>query len=395
MTTKPIYMDSAATTYIRPERIKRAIYDHIDNLSANPGRAGHNLANENARLLFETRVKTATLFKCNSPLNVVFTSGITQSLNTILKGYLKRGDTVLCSTMEHNSMMRPLRSLEKGGISVLTIPSDAEGAIDLEKLESLLTNEIKMVAINHVSNITGLIQPIEEIGKLCKKHNATYLVDTAQSAGIIPIDMNECAIDILAFTGHKGLLGPMGTGGFILSDRINPLTITPLCEGGTGSNSEREEQPQFMPDRFESGTPNMIGIAGLNAALDYLLEINVETVQEQKQKSIERLLNGLSSIDGVTIWGHNKGHQYTTIVSITINGCDTGEVATILDREYNICCRAGLHCSPAAHKQIGTFPNGTIRLSVSFETTEEEIDKTISAISEIARGIRKNARKFE
>lgn len=394
MTTKAIYLDSAATTHVRPEKIKQAIYEHLNNLSANPGRAGHILANENARLLFQTRVKTATLFKCKNPLNVVFTSGITQSLNTLLKGYLNPGDTVLCSPLEHNSMMRPLRTLEKKGVKVKIMPTDTEGAINLSDVEALLSKKIKLVAINHVSNVTGLIQPIEKIGQLCKKYGITFLVDTAQSAGILPIDMERDGIDILAFTGHKGLLGPMGTGGFILNDTINPLSIAPLCEGGTGSNSEQEEQPEFMPDRFESGTPNMLGIAGLNAAIEHLLEIGVESVREHKQKSIDKLLIGLSSIQGITIYGHTSQNRYTTIVSFTIENCDSGEIATRLDSEYNIFCRAGLHCSPAAHKQLGTFPNGTIRLSVSYETTEEELEKTIEAISEIARGSRKNARKI-
>lgn len=386
MKTKPIYMDSAATTHHRPKSISLAICNHIMNTSANPGRAGHFLANENARLLFQTRAKVATFFNCSSPLNVVFTSGITQSLNTILKGYLKKGDTVICSPLEHNSMMRPLRSLEQKGIIIKTAPSDSEGAIDIKKLETHFTKEIKLVAINHISNITGLIQPINEIGRLCRRYGVTFLVDTAQSAGTIPIDMTKDSIDILAFTGHKGLLGPMGTGGFILNDTIDPLSIDTLFEGGTGSNSELEEQPGFLPDRFESGTPNMHGIAGLNAALDYLIDTGLETIGERKRKSTERLCKGLSSIKGVTIWGHTPNHNYITVVSFTLKDYDSGEVATILDKEYNIYCRAGLHCAPTAHKQIGTFPNGTIRLSVSYETTDEEIDKTISAISEIARG---------
>lgn len=380
-----IYVDNAATSYHKPAIVSEAVFTFLQQGSANPGRAGHHLANKNAMHLYKTRVAIARFFNAANPLSVVLTSGITASLNMLLKGYLQPEDEVLVSPLEHNAMMRPLRTLEKKGARITVLKCDAEGRIDIEKFKQQCSGNIKLVAVNHVSNVSGVVQPIKEVGGWCRTQGVPFLLDTAQSAGSMPIDMQECCIDMLAFTGHKGLKGPMGIGGFILGDTVNPRSIQPLIEGGTGSNSEVEEQPAFMPDRFESGTPNMPGVIGLCAALDFLMTKGLTDIVTQERGLTKRLVDGLSKLPKVQIVGHRSEHEYGAVVSFTIAGHDLGECATDLDREFGICCRAGLHCSPAAHRYLGTFPNGTIRLSISSSTTADEIDTIISAIASIVK----------
>lgn len=381
-----VYLDSAATSHKKPTLVSEAVFRFLQESGANPGRAGHHLANRNAMLLYEAREMIASFFNASDPLSVVFTSGVTTSLNILLKGYLHAGDEVLVSPLEHNAMMRPLRTLEKSGVKVTTLEAGPHGVITEASLEKAYSSKTKLVAVNHMSNVSGLIQPIETVGSWCREKGITFLVDVAQSAGVIPVDMQKCCIDMLAFTGHKGMLGPMGVGGFVLGDRIDPESITPLIEGGTGSNSEEEEQPLFMPDRFESGTPNLPGVVGLKEGISYIEGLTIEKVQAKERALIEELLRGLSSIPSVSIVGHDRQSAYGPVLSFTIDDKDLGDVATLLDMEYGICCRAGLHCAPSSHRFLGTFPTGTIRFSVSTFTTSEEIQHTLTAIREIVLG---------
>lgn len=379
-----VYLDNAATSYIKPRLVSEAVFHFLQSCSANPGRAGHQLANRNAMLLYETRDLLARFFNAPDPLSVVFTSGVTSSLNMLLKGLLKPGDEVLVSPLEHNAIMRPLRSLEKKGIVVSVADADEGGVLSVDGLERACSEKTKLIAVNHISNVTGVIQPVKAIGEWCRKKGFLFLLDTAQSAGSVPIDMQEESIDIVAFTGHKGLMGPMGIGGFVLGERIDPLMITPLIEGGTGSNSETEVQPAFMPDRFESGTPNLPGVVGLHAALTYIEEEGVDTLRRQELLLVEYLVAGLRAIDAVSVLGHIEPGRYGPLVSFTVRGKDLGEFATALDVEFGVCCRAGLHCAPAAHRYLNTFPSGTIRFSVSSFTTEAEIERAVIAVKELS-----------
>lgn len=380
-----IYLDHAATSNPKPASVVDAMTHFISQGCANPGRASHPLANDGARLIFETRERLLNFFGAEDSAQAVFTGNITESLNLALKGLLKAGDDVIVSSMEHNAMMRPLRQLEQDGITVTVIPCNSEtGLIDIEDIAAAITPATKLIAINHGSNTFGTLQPIADIGRLCREQNRLFLVDTAQTAGCIPIDMTKANIDFLAFTGHKGLLGPMGIGGLILNLRAQEAGLTPLISGGTGSNSELETQPDFLPDALESGTPNLPGIAGLNAGISWLEEQSVESVFQHEQQLTTQLLEGLNAIPGVKVFGPTAEMPRVGVVSLIIEGKDNGEVDEMLAYDHGIYCRTGLHCSPASHKTMGTFPDGTVRLSVGAFTTADDINRVLTVIEQIA-----------
>lgn len=380
-----IYLDHAATSNPKPAQVVEAMTHYISQGCANPGRASHPLANDASRLTFEARERLIDFFSADENAQVVFTGNITESLNLALKGLLRPDDQVLVSSMEHNAMMRPLRQLEQDGIIVTVIPCCPEtGLINVADIAAAITPKTTLVAINHASNTFGTIQPIDDIGRLCRQQQCLFLVDTAQTAGVVPIDMESACIDLLAFTGHKGLLGPMGIGGLIIGHRLHDTAITPLITGGTGSNSELEFQPDFLPDALESGTPNLPGIAGLNAGVRWLQEKSVESVSLHEQKLTRQLLKGLREIPGVILYGPDDTQPRVGVVSFVINNKDHGEVDEQLAYEHGIYCRTGLHCAPAAHKTLGTFPSGTIRLSVGAFTTSEQIEQVIAAIRQLA-----------
>ncbi|SHO58213.1 aminotransferase class V-fold PLP-dependent enzyme [Vibrio quintilis] len=379
-----IYLDHAATSHPKPASVVDKMTWFISQGCANPGRASHPLANDAARLIFDTRERLIRFFRAGSNAQAIFTANITASLNVILKGLLKSGDEVIVSSMEHNAMMRPLRQLEQDGVTVTVIACDSRtGLIDLKELDKAISPATKLVALNHGSNTFGTIQPVAGIGRICRKNDCLFLVDTAQTAGCIPINMLESEIDFLTFTGHKGLLGPMGIGGFVMSEKAQAERIVPLMTGGTGSNSELEVQPDFLPDALESGTPNLPGIAGLNAGLRWLEEHTVSAVFQHEQQLITQLINGLNSISGIRVFGLPPGQNRVGVVSFVIDGMDNGEVDEFLSYEHEICCRTGLHCSPASHKTMGTFPQGTIRLSVGVSTTEQEIHQVLEVLQRL------------
>ncbi|OAN13213.1 hypothetical protein A3K86_16280 [Photobacterium jeanii] len=380
-----IYLDHAATSNPKPASVVDAMTHFISQGCANPGRASHPLANDGARLIFETRERLLSFFNAEENAQAVFTGNITESLNLALKGLLKAGDNVIVSSMEHNAMMRPLRQLEQDGITITVVACDSEtGRINVEDIATSITPATKLIAINHASNTFGTLQPIEDIGRLCREQNCLFLVDTAQTAGCITIDMVKSNIDFLAFTGHKGLLGPMGIGGLILSEQAQNAGITPLITGGTGSNSELETQPDFLPDALESGTPNLPGIAGLNAGLCWLEQQGVAAIHQHEKQLTQQLLEGLSAIPAVKLFGPTADMPRVGVVSLIIEGKDNGEVDEALAYDHEIYCRTGLHCSPASHKTMGTFPNGTVRLSVGAFTTAKDIDQVIAVIKQIA-----------
>lgn len=379
-----IYLDNAATSSPKPASVIDAVISGMTRFNANPGRAGHHIANNAAREIFNAREAIALFFNTEDSMNVFFTANITETLNLSLKGLLKSGDHVITSSMEHNSMMRPLRVLEKEGVEVSVVLADkSTGMVDPEDVSRCIKPNTALVSINHVSNVCGTIQPIKNIGTICRTNNIPFLVDSAQSAGVLPVDVKKMGIDILAFTGHKGLNGPMGIGGCIIRDKIDPQMITPLKVGGTGSFSEYEDQPDFMPDYMESGTPNLPGIMGLKAGIDWINNQGLENICNYEIELIEFFLSELKKLDEIEIIGIKDMNNRTGVVSIISKTMDCGTMAFELDNQFKICTRPGLHCSPAAHKTLGTSPHGTLRFSIGYKTTKDELQFVVDALKQI------------
>ncbi|MBO9371246.1 MAG: aminotransferase class V-fold PLP-dependent enzyme [Chloroflexi bacterium] len=382
-----IYLDNAATSWPKPPQVLAAMAHFLTEVGANPGRSGHRLSVEAGRIVYAAREAVAELFHAPDPLQVVFGLNATEGLNLALRGLLRPGDHVVTSSMEHNSVMRPLRALEREGVPVTVVPCSPEGFLDPQAVLSALRPETRLVVLNHASNVTGTLLPVAEVGRALHRMGGPLLVvDAAQSGGAVPIDMQANGIDLLAFTGHKSLYGPTGTGGLIIGDRVPLEEFRPLIRGGTGSRSEREEQPDFLPDMCESGTPNAVGLAGLEAGVRWVLERGVEAIRAHEVELTRRLLDGLREIPGVTVYGPDDARLRTAVVSFNIAGMEPSEVGMRLDEEYGIMCRVGLHCAPAAHRTIGTFPAGTVRFALGAFTTREEVDAALWAVARLARG---------
>jgi cysteine desulfurase/selenocysteine lyase len=380
-----IYFDNAATSWPKPPEVKKAMIKFMEEIGANPGRSGHLLSIEAARILYETREALSTLFRVKDPSRIIFTINATESINLALKGLLRPGDHIITSSMEHNSVMRPLRDLEKKGVELSIIPCSSNGTLNPQEVEKKIKSNTKMIILNHASNVIGTLLPIKEVGLIARKHNLLFLVDAAQTAGAYPIDIETERIDLLAFTGHKSLYGPQGTGGLVIGERIEEKEMIPLKQGGTGSRSEFEEQPDFLPDRFESGTPNGVGIAGLLAGIQFVLKKGTEHIRQHESDLIEKLIKGLKEIPQVKLYvSENKKERIATL-SFNIAQLSPSNVSFFLEKEFGILCRPGLHCAPSAHKTIGTFPEGTVRFSLSYFNTEEEVDRAIQAVNSIAK----------
>ena len=382
-----IYLDNAATTFPKPEAVYDAMMDCMKNYCANPGRAGHKLAMKAAREIYDTRENIAKLFNIDNPMNIVFTNNATESLNFAIKCVVNAGDHIITTSMEHNSVIRPIKALEKLGIENTIVQCDKDGFLNVKDLEEAIRSNTKLIVTTHASNVCGTIIPIEEIGALCKEKGLVYAVDTAQTAGILNIDMQKANIDFLAFTGHKGLLGPQGIGGFIASDKLEGL-IDPVISGGTGSLSDSEEIPDFLPDRFESGTLNLPGIIGLHQALVYLKEAGIDNMRKEKMEITKYFLDQVKEIDGVKVAGKKTVEGRLGVVSIDFEGFDNSIVSFYLSSKYKIMTRVGMHCAPRAHKTLKTFPQGTVRFSFSHFNTKEEVDVCIDAIKTILSDLR-------
>ena len=383
---KKIYLDQASTTYPKPECVAAAVYEYMTGNGSNINRGCYENAYDTEDIVLETRELLCELFDGPDCKNVIFTKNVTESLNIVLKGFLKPGDHILTSSMEHNAVMRPLRQLENEGVSFDRIPCDKEGTLLIEEMESLLKKNTKAVVMMHASNVCGTLLPLKEVGAFCKEHGLKFIVDCAQSAGVFPISMREMHIDALCFTGHKGLYGPQGIGGFILQEEMIEQ-ITPLLSGGTGSISHTEEIPKFMPDRFEPGTMNLPGIFGLHAALEWLAETGMENIHYKEKTLTELFLKKIKELDisgeKISIIGKENVDERTAVVSIQTPERDVSEVAYLLDKNYGIMTRVGLHCAPSAHKTLGTYPAGTIRFSFGYFNTEEEVLLAVKALEEI------------
>lgn len=383
-----VYLDNASTTFPKPKAVSEAMYNFLINIGGNPGRSNHDNALETNRLLLEARESIASFFNFNKMENVIFTSNITSSLNILINGILKKGDHVITSSMEHNSVIRPLYSLKENNIIELDIISaNSFGFISPADIENKTKENTKLVVITHTSNVFGSIQPIREIGEVCKKHNIFFVIDSAQSAGVLNIDFKDFNLSALAFTGHKSLFGPQGTGGFIINDDLNSI-CSPYALGGTGSLSYSLTQPDFLPDKFESGTLNMPGICGLLEGIKFIKNEGLNTIYEKNSYLRSYLVEELHNINNVILYDSiEKADSYTSCISFNIKGLDTSELSYLLDSDYNIKNRSGLHCSPLAHKTIGTYPSGTVRLSISYFNTKDEIDYAISSINNIIKSI--------
>jgi cysteine desulfurase/selenocysteine lyase len=378
-----IYFDNAATSWPKPEAMIKAMVDFNAQVGANPGRSGHRLSIEASRIVYNARETVASLLGAGDPHSVIFTRNATEGLNVVLRGFLRPGDHVITSSMEHNSVMRPLRALELEGIELSVIQCSGAGDISPDDIAPAIKENTRMIVVTHASNVTGTIMPIADITKAARERGVIVCVDAAQTVGSVPIDVMKDNIDILVFTGHKSLNGPQGTGGFYIRKGLEKM-VSPLERGGTGSRSEHEEQPDFMPDRFESGTPNTIGIAGLGAGAAYVAAMGIEAVRKKEIDLTGLFLNGIRSIKGVRIYGDTDPARRTALISFTIDGMSPSDISLNLDERFNIMSRPGLHCAPSAHRTIGTFCDGTVRFSFGIFTTEDEIRTAVKAIETLS-----------
>lgn len=377
-----IYIDNAATSYPKPETVYRAVDHFMRNMGGNPGRGSNQESLKAGSIVLDARDALAELFGIVDSSQIAFTLNITEALNISLRGLLKPGDHVISTSMEHNSLARPLYKLEKEGIEWSQVRCASDGSLDPEDIRKAIKTNTKVISVLHASNLTGTILPIAEIGKIANDNGIIFILDSAQSAGVLPINVEQDNIDILTFTGHKSLFGPQGTGGLYIKPGID---LQPWKLGGTGSYSESLEHPDFMPDLLESGTLNTPGIAGLLAGVGFIQETGLENIRKHEMKMTEMLTNGLSSIAGLEIYGPKNLKEKTAVLAMNIKGVDCGELSMALDYEYKIITRSGLHCAPLAHQTIGTYERGACRFSPGYFTSEEEIEKVIKAIYEISK----------
>ncbi len=361
-----------------------AMTDFSVGIGASPGRSGHKKSIDSGRVIFEARDRIASILGADDPLRIVLTKNATEALNIAIKGLLKPGDHCVTSSMEHNSVMRPLRSLELSGVRLDIVGCSETGMLDPDGIRRAIKPDTRAIYLTHASNVTGAVMPVTEVGRIARDHGIIFCADAAQTAGALPIDVKGMGVDILAFTGHKSLFGPQGTGGLYIRKGLEQA-ISPIMSGGTGSKSEFEQQPDFMPDKYESGTPNAIGIAGLNAGIRFIEKTGVDIIRDKEVSLISQFIEGLKKIKGAIVYGPQLVSDRIAVVSFNLSGISPSEASLILDEKYNIMCRPGLHCAPQAHRTIGTFPAGTLRFSFAYFNTEEEIDYSLKALYEISR----------
>ncbi len=378
-----IYMDNGATSFPKAPGVSAAMCQYIEHIGGTIGRGSYEKAFETHRIVLETREKIATLFNFDDPNHVVFTKNITESLNILIKGLLSEGDHVIISPIEHNAVMRPLASLRPKEVTVSKAQCDAEGNLILDSILPLIQSNTKLILMTHASNVCGTVLDLVSVGKIAKAHGLFFIIDAAQTAGIVDIDFTALGADAIAFTGHKALLGPQGTGGFVITPELAKL-VAPLMEGGTGSDSDSEKQPAYMPDKFESGTPNTVGLFGLHAALCHLEDVGIETHRHREQAHTQAFIEGLKDLPHVRIVGRTNLMSRTAVISLDFLGKDNAEIAWQLEKKFGIQVRVGMHCAPSAHQTLGTFPQGTVRFSFSPFTTDLEVSTAIQAVRALA-----------
>lgn len=375
-----IYLDNAATTMKKPDCVIDAVVSAMRHMG-NSGRGAHEASLDASRVIFETRERLSSMFHLGNPKQVAFTCNSTEALNTAIFGLFGPGDHIISTVMEHNSVLRPLYRLEKQGASVTFLPCDELGRLRTDLLSSALRPETKGVVCTHASNLTGNANDLELIGKFCREHGLLFVVDASQTAGVLPIDMEKMNIDVLCFTGHKGLYGPQGTGGICIREGV---AVAPLKSGGSGVQTYLKEHPHEMPTALEAGTLNGHGIAGLHAALGFLMETGTDAVHEKEVRLMRRFYDGIKDIPGVKIYGDFSTDHRAAVIAINIRDYDSSEVSDELSFTYGISTRPGAHCAPLMHESMGTVEQGMVRFSISWFNTEEEIDEAIRAVREIA-----------
>lgn len=382
-----LYMDNAATSFPKPDGVLEAVYNYMKYNGANPGRGAYSKAIEGNMVVSSTRELICDFFNFNKAENVIFTKNITESLNTLIKSCVKKGDHVLTTSMDHNSVLRPLEKLKEDGlISYDIINCNKDGYLDVTSLEKYVNNKTKFFILSHSSNVVGTIQPIEELGKFCALHNIHLILDSAQSAGIVPIDFKKFNLSALTFTGHKSLFGPQGIGGFIISDELLNIS-TSYMQGGTGSLSHSMTQPDFLPDKFESGTLNTPGIAGLKAGIEFINFIGIKSIKEKEDYINSYFINEISNINGMKVYGQTNVLCKTSAISINHSLIPNSDLSFYLAKDFGIMTRCGLHCAPLAHKTIGTYPNGTTRFSFGFYTDLEDIKYAIDSLNKCIKAM--------
>lgn len=379
-----IYLDNAATSFPKPESVYEAVDRFNRDVGANPGRSGYATAREAGRVVQETRTLLAQLFNVGRPSQIVFTSNATEALNLASKGLLHPGDHVVTTAADHNSVLRPLRSLlEQRQVNVTRVVCDASGFVDPKDIQAALRPETRLICMTHASNVTGALNDVKAIGALAHQNGILLMIDAAQTAGCVPIDVRDMQIDLLAFTGHKGLLGPQGTGGLYIRPGLE-VEIQPLCEGGTGSQSSSDHQPDNMPDRFEGGTLNTPGLAGLRAGVRFVLDTGVEAIRVHEQGLAKRLLDGLAVIPSATVYGPPAASTRVAVVSFTLEGWPPLNLSHLLANGFDIATRSGLHCAPMIHRYLGTADTGTVRASIGYFNTGDHIDALCAALQQVA-----------
>lgn len=383
---KYIYLDNGATSFPKAPGVAENISNYITNLGCSVNRGAYSNSYTVESVVFETRELLCQLFNFDKPENVVFTKNITESLNVLIKGLLKSGDHVIVSSMEHNAVMRPLMSLKSKGVEFSRVQCNKTGELNPDHIKPLIKNTTKAVIMTNASNVCGTILPLEQVGQICKEKGLFFIIDCAQTAGFCEINFEKLSAHALAFTGHKSLLGPQGTGGFLISDELIPY-VSPLIEGGTGSLSEHEMQPDYMPDKYEGGTPNTCGIFGLNTSLKYILETGIKNIRRKELKLVELFIGEIKNIKEAKLIGLESMENRTAVVSLDFFPYDNAIISHLLSKNYNIMTRCGLHCAPSAHKTLKTFPQGTVRFSFSHFNTIEEIQYAINSIKECLKTI--------
>ncbi|MBC8548615.1 MAG: aminotransferase class V-fold PLP-dependent enzyme [Candidatus Brocadiales bacterium] len=377
-----IYLDNAATTFPKPECVYKAMDKYMREKCANPGRAGHRMSVEAEQEIEKARVAIARIIGIKEPARMIFTYNATDALNMGIKGLLCKGDHVITTKLEHNSVSRPLKGLENRGVITVTwVDNSDEGFISADDIKSAIRSNTKLIVCTHASNVLGTIQPIREIGEVARERDLIFMVDAAQTMGVCSIDVEEQYIDMLAFTGHKGPFGPPGSGGLYVGDRVE---LNAWREGGTGFEPETLYQPDSLPYKLESGTPNSVGIIGLKTGIEFCIKEGIDKIRQHERKLTMRLISEFESDTRFEIYGCLDEDRKVGIISVNIKGLQPGEVAAILDNTFNIAVRPGMHCAPYIHREIGTFPEGMVRMSPGYFNTMEEIEETISGLKEIA-----------
>jgi len=377
-----IYLDNAASTWPKPPTVKDMMAEAIEDYAANPGRGGHTLAMKASKTVFRTRVQLSRLFGIQNPNNLFFYLNATQALNQAIKGFLKPGDHVISSSVEHNSVRRPIEFMRKTSqVEATFIEPRDDHHFYVEDFAKAIQPNTRLLVVSHASNLTGVILPVAELGKLAKERGITFLVDASQSAGVLPIHVEEMHIDMLAFPGHKGLYGPQGTGGLYVH---NDIDLVPLIHGGTGSQSEAIEQPTTRPDRYESGTVNTVGLAGLQAGVSFVIEKGVENIRQHEWDLVKQTIAQLQEIPGVQVYGPGIDTERVGVVAFNVGDVDASEVSFILDQQYGIATRSGYHCTPLGHQTAGTEQRGAVRASFGIFNSEKDVEALIHAVKEIS-----------